>query len=142
MRATLDSGILFRGSTSPNGPAARLISHLVPPDHRIVLSEYILEEFCHVLAYPRIKLQLSAGEIALRADKFRVASEIVEPASGPRVVLADPKDDPVVYTAVSGRADVLCTLDNHFHAANVIEFLGRYAIRVRTDVELLRELLT
>jgi predicted nucleic acid-binding protein len=55
--------------------------------------------------------------------------------------LADPKDDPIVYTAVAGKADVLCTLDRHFQSPAVLDFLRTHGIRVLSDVELLRELL-
>ena len=70
-----------------------------------------------------------------------MASQIVEPAVGGPVVLADADDDPIVYTAVAARADVLCTLDHHFGAPNVLEFLSGRGVRVLSDVQLLRELL-
>ena len=141
MRVTLDSGILVRGSTSPMGPAARLIRELVPPIDRIVLSEFILGEFQRVLAYPRIRPRFDADEIAIRGARFRAAAELVIPAAGPPVVRADPNDDPVVYTAVAGKADVLCTLDRRFYEPGVAAFLREHGIRVLSDVELLRELL-
>lgn len=139
---TLDSGILVRGSASPSGPAARLIEELAPPKHRLILSEFILDEFRRVLGYPRIRAGLNPAEIGIRANRFRLAAEIIEPSLGAPVVLADAKDDPIVYTAVAGKANVLCTLDRHFYAPNVLEFLGRRGIRVRSDVDLLRELLS
>ena len=141
MRATLDSGILIRASTSPDGSAARVIAELAPPAHQILLSEYILDEFSRVMTYPRIQRRGVWTDIDLRANRFRLASVIVEPAQGPPVVLADPKDDPIVYTAVAGKADVLCTLDRHFQSPAVLDFLRTHGIRVLSDVELLRELL-
>jgi predicted nucleic acid-binding protein len=141
MRATLDSGILVRGSTSPGGSAARLIAELVPPRHQIVLSEFILDEFSRVMGYARIQRREPIMDIDVRANRFRMASEMVEPEPGPPVVLADPNDDPIVYTAVAGKADFLCTCDNHFKAPNVIDFLNRHGIRVISDVDLIRELL-
>ena len=56
-------------------------------------------------------------------------------------VILDPKDDPVLYTAVAGKADVLCTLDRHSGAPEVLAFFADRGIRVMTDVELLGELL-
>ena len=55
MRVTLDSGILVRGSASPGGSAAALIKERVPPEHRMLLSEFILDEFRRVMSYPRIQ---------------------------------------------------------------------------------------
>jgi predicted nucleic acid-binding protein len=42
------------------------------------------------------------------------------------VVLKDPNDDPVVYTAVAGGADVICTVDRHFYQPNVLAFCSRH----------------
>jgi hypothetical protein len=56
------------------------------------------------------------------------------------VVLADPADDPVVYTAISGGADVLCTLDRHFYAPQVMSFCGKHGIEIMSDVDLLQSL--
>jgi hypothetical protein len=64
--------------------------------------------------------------------------EIVAPAEGPPIVLKCPDDDPVVYTALAGAADVTCTVDRHFYEPNVLEFCSRYGIQVMDDVELLR----
>jgi hypothetical protein len=65
-------------------------------------------------------------------------AEIVVPAEGPPLVLKDPNDDPVVYTALAGGADVLCTVDRHFYEPNVLSFCARYDIQVMTVVELLQ----
>ena len=62
------------------------------------------------------------------------------PAEGPPVVLKDPNDDPVVYTAVAGGADVICTVDRHFYQPNVLAFCSRHGIQLMTDIELLHAL--
>ena len=94
------------------------------------------------MAYPRVKFKITGEQIQAHVHWLRNLCEVVEPAVGPPVVLKDPKDDPVVYTAIAGHADVICTIDRHFYTSNVLEFLGRHGIRVRTNVDLLRELLT
>jgi len=43
-----------------------------------------------------------------------------------------------VYTAVDGKADVICTLDRDFFQPNVIAFCQEHGIAVTTDVALLR----
>ena len=40
---------------------------------------------------------------------------LVHPAVVEPVILTDPDDDPVLYTALDGNADVLCTLNTDFH---------------------------
>jgi hypothetical protein len=49
-------------------------------------------------------------------------------------------NDPIVYTAVAGQADVICTIDRHFYHPNVLSFCGRQRILLMTDVELLHAL--
>ena len=58
------------------------------------------------------------------------------------VVLNDPNDDPVIFTAVEGRADVLCAMDRDFYAPGVIDFCHQHGIQIMNDVDLLRLLRT
>jgi predicted nucleic acid-binding protein len=57
-------------------------------------------------------------------------------------VVSDPADDPVLYTAADGKADVLCTRNTkHFALPAVQEFCAARGIRVMTDLEVLQDLL-
>lgn len=60
--------------------------------------------------------------------------------SGAPVVLKHSNDDPVIYTAVSGKADALCTLDSDFLEAAVVAFCRDRDISIVTDVQLLQRL--
>ena len=55
-------------------------------------------------------------------------------------MLADPNDDPVLYTAVAAGADILCVKDRHFFEPNVVAFCAREDIQVMDDVSLLEML--
>lgn len=55
-------------------------------------------------------------------------------------IAADPDDDPVIYTAIAGQSDVICTVDKHFFEASVLSFCARNGIEVMTDVTLVRAL--
>ena len=45
---------------------------------------------------------------------------MVEPLIVRPLVLSDPADDPVLYTAADGKADILCTRNiRHFDAAGI-----------------------
>ena len=58
------------------------------------------------------------------------------------LVLSDPADDPVLYTAADGKAEVLCTRNiRHFDAPEVQKFCAARGIRVMTDLDVLRDLL-
>ena len=58
------------------------------------------------------------------------------------IVVGDPKDDPIVHTAVVGVADVLCTRDRHLHHNEVTRYCRERGIEVLDDIELLTRLRT
>ena len=95
-----------------------------------------------VLYYPRMQAlyDLSPDEIREHIAELVSIARIVDPVVREPVVLNDPQDDPVIYTAVDGRAEVLCTLDRDFYEPGVIEFCRKHGISVMSDVELLRSL--
>ena len=55
-------------------------------------------------------------------------------------VVSDPDDDPILQTAIIGRADVLCSRDAAFRAAAVETVCRAHGIRVPDDVALMQEL--
>ncbi len=142
MRLTLDTAILVRTITAGVGPAHGLLDAIASSGATLVLSRYILDELLRVLNYPRLlkHYRLDQASIAAHLQHLEALSELVEPADGPPIVLRDPKDDPIVYTALAGEADVLCTGDRHFYDPSVLAFCSRHGIQVMTDVELLHHL--
>jgi|SRR5665213_2918336 len=140
MIVTLDSSILVRATKRSNGPARRLVDTLARnPDHIIALSPFILGEVGKVLSYPRMQelFGLSGEEIHEHVNFLRSISRIVEPQTGMPVVLLDPNDDAVLYTAVAAGADVLCVKDRHFHDSHVVAYCAREDIRVMDELTLL-----
>jgi putative PIN family toxin of toxin-antitoxin system len=141
MRITLDVNILVRAIISPDGPARRLLDLILySPLHTLVLSEEMLSELRRVLLYPRLQARrrLDDKTISQYVGILEEMAEIVEPELGMPIVLRDPDDDIVLYTAVAGKADVLCTLNSQdFSQANVIAFCEERGIRLMTDVKLL-----
>jgi predicted nucleic acid-binding protein len=112
--------------------------------HTLVLSRFILDEVERVLLYPRLqtRYQITASEAARFTGNLADVAHIIEPVIVRPLVLSDPADDPVLYTAADGRADVLCTRNiRHFDMVEVRSFCAARGIRVMTDLDLLRELL-
>ncbi|MGB9619970.1 MAG: putative toxin-antitoxin system toxin component, PIN family [Armatimonadota bacterium] len=143
MRITLDSNILVRAVISPTGPALRLLD-LVLGEHILVSSRFILEEVERVLLYPHIQVRYrtTVKEVASFVANLAEASHLVEPVIGEPLVLSDPEDDAVLYTAAQGNADVLCTRNlRHFDAPRARSFCAERGIRIMTDLDLLSELL-
>jgi len=142
MRIVLDTNILVRANVRAQGPARELLTRIIHGDHVLIISPFLLRETARSLAYPRLQelWGLSSQEIREHVDLLERISCVVDPIVGPRVVLTDPNDDPVVYTAVAGRAQVLSTLDHDFFEARVIDFCTGHGISVLTDVQLLERL--
>ncbi len=97
-----------------------------------------------VLLYPRIqaRYRITAVEAARFAESLADAADLVGPVIDRPVVVSDPADDSVLYTAVDGKADILCTRNiRHFASPEVRSFCAERGIRVMTDLEALRHLL-
>jgi putative PIN family toxin of toxin-antitoxin system len=141
MRIVLDTNILVRANIKAQGPARDLLLEVAYGDHVLVTSPFLLREVERALAYPRVQKlwRLTPRDIQEHVQFLVGISELVHPVIGPPVVLKDPNDDPVVYTAVYGRADILCTLDRDFFAPEVVAFCRRRNISILNDVEALRK---
>jgi putative PIN family toxin of toxin-antitoxin system len=143
MKLTLDANILVRANTRAHGPARELLDIIRSQvNHSLVLSRHILSEVKRTLAYPRLQAQygLTESDIQEHVDLLQQVSTIIEPVISEPIIHTDPNDDPVLYTAVQGRADVLCTRDRDFYAPEVVAFCRQRGIEVMNDVELLRRL--
>ena len=139
MRLVFDTAILARANPKASGIARELLERVWEDGHSLIVSPFLLEEIKRVLSYARLQAQykLSAVEITDFVDYLETVAEVIDPVVTEPVVLSDPNDDPIIYAAVAGQADVICTLDRHFSAPNVIEFCRMRNIRVMGDVELL-----
>ena len=115
MRVVLDTNVLVRALISPQGPAAELLSRLAA-EGDLVVSLAILSELYDVLKRPQIRRlhRLSDARIRRAVSRlYKLAIVVPVPPDVPQIVPHDPKDDPIVLTAIVGQAAVLCTLDLH-----------------------------
>ena len=131
MRITPDSGILVRMNAKASGPARRLLGAILDRPHELVLSEFLLSETARVLRYPRMQpiYKLCNDDIAEHIRLLRARSELVDPIIHRPIIIADPDDDPVIYTAAAGRSGILCTLDRDFYASSVVSFVASTALK-------------
>jgi len=143
MIITIDTGILVRATARSRGPARRLLGIIAnDPSHVLAISPFILAEVGKALSYPHMErvLGITSNEIFEHVEYLRGIARVVEPAGGLPVVLTDPHDDPVIYTAVSSGANVLCARDRAFFQPNVLSFCQRYQIEVMNEIRLLLRL--
>jgi predicted nucleic acid-binding protein len=99
-----------------------------------------LTELVRVLQYPRVQKfhRLSLDGCREFVASVEQMAEHVELSEDPgAAITTDPDDDPVIATALAGRADVLCTLDRHLHNPNMVSHCASLGIRILTDIELL-----
>jgi putative PIN family toxin of toxin-antitoxin system len=127
---------------TPVGPAAELLGKIAS-EHVLVTSPYLLAELLEVLRRPKIRALHGLDERGIRriiSRVFKLSAMITLPRVMPAIVPTDPKDNPIVMTVLSGRADVLCTLDRHIHEPAVVNFCSFHGVRVMKDLALLAEL--
>ena len=142
MRIMCDTNVLVRTVLSPGGAAAELL-RLIARDHALVVSRPVLGEVYDVLRRSRIRSIHRLGDPRIRrvvSSLYKLGSFVPLPSTLPAVVPLDPKDDPIVMTAIAGKADVLCTLDRHLHDPAVTALCAGHGVRVLRDAELLAEL--
>ena len=151
MRIVLDANVLVRATPRSTGPAREVLKHIRSGPHFLVLSDFILAELGRALQYPRVRALFEPPLALAQIQAFLEELRGVNPAGTLDTLAAeevvavskDPDDDPVIQTAVAGRADVLCTLDRHIRRSRKVrEYCAKHGIRIMTDVELLRVLRT
>jgi putative PIN family toxin of toxin-antitoxin system len=140
VRIVLDSNILVRAFTNSNGLAHQLLQVVLLQSHVLLLSNEMLTELSRVLRYPRLAKDHGGDEEAVYVfiGWLRHSAEII--AVNPLTVapIRDSNDVVVLQTALTGEADVLCTIDRDFFEPPASTFLAGRRIAVLTDTQLMR----
>jgi putative PIN family toxin of toxin-antitoxin system len=138
-KAVLDSSVLVSSFLTPRGSVARLLQEPARSRYELYLSEPILTETAEVLlGKSRLRRYAAYADEDVR-DFIRwllFETELVENVPHLRVVANDPKDDPIVATAVAAKADYLVTGDRA-HLPPIGEFRGIRIISPREFLEIL-----
>ena len=144
MRVVLDTNILVRANpkASPQGLARDLLLTIVAGPHVLILSSAILVEIRRVLTYPRVQARwpLTEEAVGTYLDVLEAAGVLVELPEVSPAIVSDPDDDPILQTAILGRADVLCTRDEAFRYHVVEHVCAAHGVRILDDISLLQEL--
>lgn len=138
-RAVLDAQVWVSGAISAQGPARAIIAAARAGRFRIVTSPYVQTEVREILRRPPVRSLLAPAfdpQEWLESIEL-VAANVVEHSHGPRVVAADPDDDPYLWTAYVGAATHVVTWDaevlatKHFHGAQIVD-PARFLRELRT----------
>jgi uncharacterized protein len=81
----------------------------------IVVSQPLIDELTEVWQRPRLRNRISAVDAEGLLEQLRLRGEMVEPVSVPPRC-RDPRDHPVLATAMDGRADAIVTGDADLRA--------------------------
>lgn len=113
-RAVLDSSVLVSAFLTPHGSVVRLLRAPALARYQLCLSEFILTETAETLLFkPRLRTYAAYADTDVR-DFIRwllSQAETVDELPTLRVVSSDPKDDPIIATAIAAKANYLVTGD-------------------------------
>ena len=110
MRAVLDTNVLI-SALIKDGKPRRLLKTLLGPQHALIVSGPIIEEFSRVRSDARILRYLS--DAAVSAFLKALLSRGVFVRSMPEVRVFNDPDDKILGTAKAGKADFIVTGDRH-----------------------------
>lgn len=111
--AVLDTNILVAGFVRRNPAAApaRLLDAWLAGAFTLVVSDYLLTEVADVLARPYFAQRLGATQVAAALATLRSLALVTPLTDVVTGIVADPKDDPILSTALSGKAQYLVSGD-------------------------------
>lgn len=107
MKIVLDSSVLIAASISRAGVCAELLDDVLT-HHDWIISDFIVNEVAGKLVE---KFTFPKREVAELCRFLKNTARLVEPAELDPRACRDPKDIPVLGTAVAARADLLISVD-------------------------------
>ena len=121
MRIVLDTNILISALITKGTPPDQLYQAWLRGEIELVTSTAQMAEVADVLARPRLRKFLDAGEAAAIVENIDTRALI--PDDPPDVDLSpDPKDNPILAAAIAGKADLIVSGDKkHMLALGEVE---------------------
>lgn len=131
MRVLIDTNVLFSAILFPNGLTAKAFEKCLF-FHEIVIPSYVIDELKRVVA-KKLPHRLKDIDRFLETLTFECAYTPEQPKVD-MFHIRDPKDYPVLYTAIHENVDVLLTGDADFKDTGIdhpeiltpTEFLNKY----------------
>lgn len=137
VKAVLDSSVLHGAFFKPGGLPAMLLLRAREGAFVLYLSVYILDEITAVLSRDKAR---ALGATPERVARFRrdlaAVARLVTDLPDIQAVPTDPKDNPIVATAVAAKADYLVTGDRK-HLLPLGEYQGVRIVTPRQFLDLL-----
>lgn len=130
MRVVLDANLYVSALWNPEGLPAQLVVAYRGGRFTLIASAPMLAEVETALRRAKFARRFTEALITELLHLLQIGAELV-PVPGTLHLCRDPKDDMVIETAVSGRADVIVTGDKDLtDAVEVADYLAERGIQV------------
>jgi len=130
LRVVLDTNLYVSALWNPQGVPAQVVAAYQAGRFTLVASTPMLVEVETVLRRAKFARRFTETRITDLLNLLQTGAELV-PVAGTLQICRDPKDDMVIETAVSGRADAVVTGDKDLtDAVEVTDYLAEQGIQV------------
>ncbi len=110
MRVVLDTNVLISALISSPGPPGQLLSAVKRGDLALVTSGYQIEELREVLGREKLRPHIKPEEARDLIDNLETIGSLIHEL--PECELSpDPADNPILATAIAGKADLIVSGD-------------------------------
>ena len=135
VRVVLDTNILISALITRNTPPDKLYQAWLRGEIELVISDAQVAEIYDVLSRPRLRRFLDADEADAIAENIATRALIITEL--PVVnVSPDPKDNPVLASAIAGKAELIVSGDKK-HMLDLGEVEGIPIVTARKALELM-----
>ena len=110
MRIVLDTNILIGALITQDTPPDRLYQAWLRGEIELVTSSAQIAEITEVLARPRMQRLIDAEEAAAMVENLDARAVVLD-KSQPVNLSPDPKDNPILATAIAAQADLIVSGD-------------------------------
>ena len=136
MRVVIDTNILIGALITKGTPPDTLYQAWLRGDIELVTSTAQLTEIDNVLSRPRLQKYVDADEAAVIVQNMGTRALVLDEI--PAVNLSpDPKDNPILATAIAGKADLIISGDKK-HILLLKDVEGIPVVTAREALERLR----
>ena len=110
MRILLDTNVLISALLSSSGPPGQLLSTIRQGRHVLISSDFIAHELRSVSGRPHLRSRITSEEVEALIYNLEAVGFVVSEV--PEIdVSSDPKDNPILATAIAGKADLIVSGD-------------------------------
>jgi putative PIN family toxin of toxin-antitoxin system len=113
MRIVLDTNVVISAFLSPAGHSGHILQAWRQQQFELVLSQELLNEYAEALAYDRInqRLKFLPAQLEEVIANLKNSSVFIEDVYSGIAIVADPDDNMLFSTALSGQAEFIISGD-------------------------------